>query len=94
MEKNYHPISCKLYDYLEHFATQKAWIEVVWVEKNGKENIIQGHIQDLKTEDAQEFILFTGAIGWIRLDQLIKVGDIYFQNRASNVNPKNYIRNC
>lgn len=67
----YTPISCVFYDFLEHYATMKKEVEVVYMVDSEKNKVI-GVIENLTINDKQEEVLTMNGI-FIRLDLLISV---------------------
>ncbi len=79
--KEYKPISCSFYDYLEAFALKKVNCTIEYIE-NGNSFQTKGIIVDLFSKDKVEFLLLdNGAL--IRLDNLLKVNGISLKSFES-----------
>ena len=70
---DYKPISCDFHSYLEHYATSREVVRLVWKEE---EKLIENEvsINDLYTKKGEEFIVLSNALT-LRLDQIVSIND-------------------
>ena len=74
---DYKPISCTFHDHLEHYATNRDQVTIVF-EDNGESRTLEGvRIMDIIGGREGEFIQFIngGSEMLVRLDSLISVND-------------------
>lgn len=69
--KKYTPISCVFYEFLEHYATIKKEVEIVYLDDSVKKKVV-GVIADLSINDQKKEVLTINDLN-IRLDLLISV---------------------
>ena len=76
-ETDYKPISCTFHDHLEHFATRRDQVTIVF-EDRGSERTLDGvRIADIIGGREGEFVQFIngGSEMLVRLDSIISVND-------------------
>jgi len=80
IDKPYKPINCAFHDYLEHFATLRQAVDILYIDENTSETIIikQAVIVDLTGGRNGEYLHAKTASGKviIRNDYLISVGAV------------------
>ena len=78
--KPYIPINCAFHDYLEHFATLRQLVTIVYIDEKSLKKVVinQAMIVDLTGGRNGEFshVKFPGGNKIIRNDYLISVGDV------------------
>ena len=79
LNKKYKPISCAFHDYLEHYATLRQPVKIVYKNRlnHNVETVNEAVIYDLTGGREGEFTHFRSANGEVivRNDDLISVGD-------------------
>lgn len=73
-DPTYQPIDCNLHDQLESLAVQRTPSRIRYRDADGKQNEVNGTIEDVYTDEGAEYIRMTGG-EVIRLDRLIQVDD-------------------
>ncbi len=71
-ENKYHPIDCDYHDTLEEALVLKWRVQFDYLDDEGKQQSYIGLLQDLKTENGEEFVKLHNGI-WLRLDKLTHV---------------------
>jgi len=74
--EKYRPVDCGFYDHLEHFATLREKIDVVYKENDRIKTIKEAIISDLSGGRNGEFVHLNRDEHIIRADFLISVGGI------------------
>ena len=76
--KNYQPIDCNLYDYIEHFATLRQVVRINYESVHGTSIVLLARITDTHTTTQKEEFLLLDNGSSIRLDRLIQLDQILF----------------
>ena len=76
--KDYQPVNCTFYDYMEHFCIRKEKVPLIYRELDEIKTLENQVIFDLSGGSKGEYIHLkpNGIEELIRMDQLISVGDI------------------
>lgn len=83
--KSYIPVSCDLIDQIEIFATSKKIIKLVYI-RNNKEVSKDILIKTWETSNKEEFLV-TNQDDRIRLDHILSIDGIRFENSCSTSPP-------
>ncbi|MGB0522713.1 MAG: hypothetical protein ACPGJS_07120 [Flammeovirgaceae bacterium] len=82
--KAYIPISCSIYDKLEHFATLGKTSEIVYVNALNNTETVFDKISNLITKDKVEYLITENGLT-VRLDDLIRVNGEEVMNSACSL---------
>lgn len=73
--KTYKAISCTYYDYVEHYATLRQVVDILYKDEADKIQSIKSIILDTKNDGNAEYMIVKDVEQPIRLDKLISIAD-------------------
>lgn len=87
-EKAYIPIACHNHDYIEHVATLKLSLPIIYLDANQNHLKIQDRIVNWINDGEAEYMILENHVEKIRLDMIIKIGEIEFQDKNCSLQSK------
>ncbi|HSJ25767.1 MAG TPA: hypothetical protein VK929_13915 [Longimicrobiales bacterium] len=78
-DHRYQSLSCSLHDRLEAAATLKRTVRICYLAADGGQVEERVAIADIQTRDGAEYLLLSSGTQ-VRLDRIISVDDVAFQN--------------
>ena len=77
--KTYKPIACELVDHIEHIATLKTKVTIVFLRDEEEVKLNECRIKSWENRAGVEWLILEDNLQ-IRLDELIRINDLDFKN--------------
>lgn len=72
--KEYKPISCEYYDYIEHYAVKGEVIRIEFMDEYSQISTIKDIILDTLIKDKEEYLILKSGLK-IRMDHIVSIND-------------------